>query len=281
MKIEESSAKTQARIDSLEQVVIGINKYPLDEKEDIPVLSVNNDEVRNAQIKRLRELKEERNESDVKASLEALTHCAESSEGNLLALAIEAARKGATVGEISYALEKVYGRHQAQIRAISGVYKKSFGDEKIMSDLQNKIEAFEKNAGRRPRILLAKMGQDGHDRGQKVIATAYADIGFDVDIGPLFQTPEESAKQAVENDVHVIGVSSLAAGHLTLVPKLKAALKEYGREDIMIVVGGVIPPDDYQKLLDMGVSQVFGPGTVIHIAADQMLDELNLSLGFK
>ena len=274
MRIEESSAKTQARIDSKNQTVIGVNKYLLNEKEDIPVLSVNNEQVRKSQIERLNDLRANRNQTKVDQCLDALTHAAQSGEGNLLALAIQAAEAHATVGEMSYALEKVFGRHQADIKAISGVYHKTFGDNEIMEALQKKLKQFEMDTGRRPRILLAKMGQDGHDRGQKVIATAFADIGFDVDIGPLFQTPEESAKQAVENDVHIIGVSSLAAGHLTLVPKLKKALAKFNREDILIVVGGVIPPDDYEVLMSMGVADVFGPGTVIHEAAEKLIDKL-------
>ena len=279
MRIEEASARTQARIDSVEQVVIGVNKYVLTEKEDIPVLSVDNEEVRKAQLIRLEELKNSRDQEAVNIALEKLTQAAKDGKENLLALAIEAARVKATVGEMSMALEEVFGRHQADIKAISGVYKQSLGDHENMSELAKLIGDFEVNEGRRPRILLAKMGQDGHDRGQKVIATAFADIGFDVDIGPLFQTPEESAKQAVENDVHIIGVSSLAAGHLTLVPKLKEALKKYKREDILIVVGGVIPPDDYQKLTDMGVAAVFGPGTVIHEAAKDLINKLSDTLG--
>lgn len=274
MRIEESSAKTQARIDSLQQKVIGVNKYILSEQEDIPVLSVDNQQVREAQIKRLQELKSERDQIKVNHSLDNLTTIAKDKTGNLLAAAIEAAEAGATVGEISFALEKIFGRHQADIKTISGVYKKTFGDDELMHKIQSKIEEFENKVGRRPRILLAKMGQDGHDRGQKIVATAFADLGFDVDIGPLFQTPQESAKQAVENDVHIIGVSSLAAGHLTLVPKLKEALKKYNREDILIVVGGVIPPDDYEKLLAMGVADVFGPGTVIPDAAQKLIDKL-------
>lgn len=281
MRIEESSAKTQARIDSLEQTVIGVNKYKLLTPEDIPVLSVDNDEVRSAQLRRLKILKEERNDSKVLDALACLTECAKTREGNLLDLAVKAARLRATVGEISSALEIVYGRHQAEIKAISGVYKKSFGDKPVMKELTNLITKFSQDEGRRPRILLAKMGQDGHDRGQKVIATAFADIGFDVDIGPLFQTPDESAKQAVENDVHIIGVSSLAAGHLTLVPKLQEALKKYNREDILIVVGGVIPPADFKTLYDMGVSGIFGPGTVIHEAAKDLLEKLKIKLGHK
>lgn len=274
MRIEEASAKTQARIDSLNQVVVGVNKYIPKEKEDIPVLSVDNSSVRKAQIERLKQLKADRDDQEVKAKLEALTIAAESGSGNLLALSIEAMRAKATVGEVSDALEKSYGRHQADIKAISGIYKNIIGDTDFMKEMNTEIQNFENEMGRRPRIMLAKMGQDGHDRGQKVIATAFADIGFDVDIGPLFQTPEEAAKQAVENDVHIIGVSSLAAGHLTLVPKLQAELKKYKREDILIVVGGVIPPDDYEKLYAMGVQAVFGPGTVIHEAAQELIQKL-------
>ncbi len=281
MRIEEASAKTQARIDSLKQTVVGVNKYQSETEEEIPVLSVDNSKVREAQIARLKQLRMDRDQATVEHTLNALTEAAKNGQGNLLDLAIKAAEAKATVGEISDALEKVFGRHQAQIKAISGVYKSTFGDSKEMQALNQSIAIFEKGEGRRPRIMLAKMGQDGHDRGQKVIATAFADIGFDVDIGPLFQTPEEVAKQAVENDVHIIGVSSLAAGHLTLVPKLQSALKKYNREDILIVVGGVIPPDDYQKLYDMGVKGVFGPGTVIHEAAKKLVDELNTNLNYK
>ena len=281
MRIEEASAKTQARIDSLRQSVVGVNRYRSDHEEDIPVLSVDNTQVRIAQIARLNKLKADRNDKDVQLALTALTTAAKTEVGNLLELAVKAAELKATVGEISLALEKVYGRHEAQIKAISGVYKNSFGDSKVMQDLTQKIKKFEENEGRRPRIMLAKMGQDGHDRGQKVIATAFADIGFDVDIGPLFQTPEEAAKQAVENDVHIIGVSSLAAGHLTLVPKLQEVLKKYDREDMLIVVGGVIPPADYQKLYDMGVHSVFGPGTIIHEAANDLILKLNKKFGYE
>lgn len=281
MRIEEASAKTQARIDSLKQSVIGVNKYKPFKKDDIPVLSVDNSVVRAAQIERLKQLKSDRNDSEVKASLEALTEAAKSNSGNLLHLAINAARAKATVGEISDALEEVYGRHEAEIKAISGVYKNTFGDSKEMEELEKRMKLFETNEGRRPRIMLAKMGQDGHDRGQKVIATAFADLGFDVDIGPLFQTPEEAAKQAVENDVHIIGVSSLAAGHLTLVPKLQEVLKKYNREDMLIVVGGVIPPDDYEKLYDMGVHGVFGPGTIIHEAALDLINKLNKKYSYQ
>lgn len=278
MRIEEAAAKTQARIDSGKQILVGINKYKYDGEEDIPVLKVDNSQVRASQIERIAKLRRERDERALAKALSDLTEAAQTGEGNLLDLCIKAARAKATVGEMSDALERVYGRHQAEIKAISNVYKQSFGDYPGMKNLEEQMNKFEDNFGRRPRILLAKMGQDGHDRGQKVIATAFADLGFDVDIGPLFQTPEESAKQAVENDVHVIGVSSLAAGHLTLVPKLQAELKKHKREDILIVVGGVIPPQDYQTLLDMGVAAVFGPGTVIPDAATELIAKLNKEL---
>jgi methylmalonyl-CoA mutase len=275
MRIEEAAAKTQARIDSKKQIIIGLNKDVPDFEEDIPVLKVDNTKVRIAQLKRLKDLKDERDEDKTKKSLTALEEAARNGEGNLLDLAVKAARLSATVGEISTALENVYGRHTATIKSIKGVYMNTLGEEndgvKILTGL---IEEFEKKEGRRPRILIAKMGQDGHDRGQKVVATAYADLGFDVDIGPLFQTPEETAKQAVENDVHFIAASSLAAGHLTLVPALKKALKALNREDIAIVVGGVIPPDDYQTLFDMGVMSVFGPGTVISESAIELLKKV-------
>lgn len=280
LRIEEAAAKTQARIDAGRQAVIGVNKYrPTDEKP-IDVLKVDNSSVRTQQLDKLARLKAERDPEAVEAALNALTEGAKGN-GNLLALAINAARAKATVGEISMALEKVFGRHRAEIRSISGVYKREVG---TMSDavkrVQAMVEAFEENDGRRPRLLVAKMGQDGHDRGQKVIASAFADLGFDVDIGPLFATPEEAARQAVENDVHIVGVSSLAAGHLTLVPALKAALAQEGRPDIMIVVGGVIPPQDFQALYDAGASAIFPPGTVIAEAAENLLNELNGKLGY-
>ncbi len=258
LRIEEAAAKTQARIDSGAQTVVGVNKYKPDFEEPIEVLKVDNAQVRAMQIEKLQRLKAERNEAETQAALAALTACAASGEGNLLDLSVKAARAKATVGEISLAMEQVFGRHKAEIRSISGVYKREAG---AMSDkvgkVQKLVEAFEENDGRRPRILVAKMGQDGHDRGQKVIASAFADLGFDVDIGPLFATPEEAARQAVENDVHVVGVSSLAAGHLTLVPALKAALAAEGREDIMIVVGGVVPPQDYDALYASGATAIF------------------------
>jgi methylmalonyl-CoA mutase len=281
MRIEECAARTQARIDSGQQLLIGINKYKLAEESDLAVLKVDNNAVREAQIARLKQLRNNRNEADTRAALEALTKAAAGEiETNLLELAIDAARKRASVGEISYALEKVWGRHVAQIRSIQGVYKSTVGEQADdIVEVQKLADAFEKNEGRRPRILVAKMGQDGHDRGAKVIATAFADLGFDV--GPLFQTPEETARQAVENDVHIVGASSLAAGHLTLVPALKAELAKLGREDIVIVVGGVIPPQDYEQLYKDGASAVFGPGTVISTAAKELLGELNRRLGYE
>jgi methylmalonyl-CoA mutase len=275
LRIEEAAARTQARIDSGRQAVIGVNKYRLDENEDIDVLKIDNAEVRAAQIAKLEQLRSERNSDAVEDALGRLTQSAESGEGNLLALAIDAAREKATVGEISDALEKVYGRHVATIRTIEGVYRSEVGaDAESITAVRDKVDAFASAHGRRPRILIAKMGQDGHDRGQKVIATAFADLGFDVDIGPLFQTPGEVARQAVEADVHVVGASSLAAGHLTLVPELRDELEKLGRADIKITVGGVIPPDDVPTLLEMGAIAVYPPGTVIADAALELLDHL-------
>ena len=277
LRIEEAAARTQARIDSGQQAVIGVNQYRLapDEEDDIEVLKIENAEVRAAQLAKLDQLRSERDQADVDAALHALTNAADRGEGNLLALAIDAARAKATVGEISDALEKVYGRHVATIRTIEGVYRAEVGAEAdSVVAVRAKVDEFAAANGRRPRILIAKMGQDGHDRGQKVIATAFADLGFDVDIGPLFQTPEEVARQAVEADVHVVGASSLAAGHLTLVPALRDALAELGRPDIKITVGGVIPPDDVPELLDMGAVAVYPPGTVIPDAALELLDLL-------
>ena len=277
LRIEEAAARTQARIDSGQQAVIGVNQYRLapDEEDDIEVLKIENAEVRVAQLAKLDQLRAERDQADVDAALHALTNAADRGEGNLLALAIDAARAKATVGEISDALENVYGRHVATIRTIEGVYRAEVGAEAdSVVAVRAKVDEFAAANGRRPRILIAKMGQDGHDRGQKVIATAFADLGFDVDIGPLFQTPEEVARQAVEADVHVVGASSLAAGHLTLVPALRDALAALGRPDIKITVGGVIPPDDVPKLLDMGAVAVYPPGTVIPDAALELLDLL-------
>ncbi len=278
LRIEEAAARTQARIDSGRQTVVGVNKYKLTEKEDIDVLKVDNSAVRAAQIAKLTKLKAERDPKAVSAALDALTEAAKTGTGNLLALAVDAGRAKATVGEITDALEKVYGRHVAEIRSISGVYRKEVGAKNVDKVLKM-VEAFAEKEGRRPRILIAKMGQDGHDRGQKVIASAFADLGFDVDIGPLFQTPAEAAKQAVENDVHIIGASSLAAGHLTLVPALKTELKKMGREDIMVVVGGVIPPQDFDALYKAGAAAIFPPGTVIGDAAVGLLEKLNAALG--
>ncbi|MDH3624622.1 MAG: methylmalonyl-CoA mutase [Myxococcales bacterium] len=280
LRIEEAAARTQARIDSGQQTIVGVNKYRLDQEDPIEVLKVDNTAVREAQIKRLDELRRERDGEVLRTKLEALTKSAETGDGNLLELAIDAARHRATVGEISDALEKTYGRYQATIRSIEGVYRSEAGkDAESVNRVRSRSDAFLEKHGRRPRILVAKMGQDGHDRGQKVIATAFADLGFDVDIGPLFQTPEESAKQAIENDVHIVGASSLAAGHLTLVPKLKEALRDLGRDDILVVVGGVIPPEDYDALRDAGAVAIFGPGTVIADAAIELLDTLDAQLG--
>jgi methylmalonyl-CoA mutase len=282
MRIEEAAARTQGRIDSGVQPIVGVNLYKR-EKDDTPnILQVENSQVREAQIKRLQKLKSERNQKVVDEKLAALTDACKNGSGNLLALAVEAARAHATVGEMSFAMEKVFGRHQAEIRTIQGVYIKEVQQGKVdVSELKNLMEKFQQNEGRRPRVLIAKMGQDGHDRGQKVISTAFADLGFDVDVGPLFQTPEETARQAAENDVHIIGVSSLAAGHLTLVPELKAELKKLNREDILVTIGGVIPPQDYDKLYKMGVAGIFGPGTVIADAALDLIKKLNSTLGYK
>ena len=282
MRIEEAAARTQGRIDSGVQPIIGVNIFKR-QKDDVPkILQVENSEVREKQIQRLKKLKSERDEGLVQKKLEAMTEAAQSGQGNLLELAVEAARAYATVGEMSYAMEKVFGRHKAEIRTIQGVYLKEVEQGKVdVTELKALIEKFQMKEGRRPRILIAKMGQDGHDRGQKVISTAFADLGFDVDVGPLFQTPEETAKQAAENDVHVIGVSSLAAGHLTLVPELKAELRKLNREDILVTIGGVIPPQDYEKLYNMGVAGIFGPGTVISDAAKDLMKRLNENLGHK
>mgnify|MGYP003630587251 FL=1 len=280
MRIEEAAARTQARIDSGRQTLVGVNKYRVTDDRPVDVLQVDNAEVRRQQIAKLERLRAERDNAAVESTLTALTQAAGSGDGNLLDLAVQAARAKCTVGEISDALEKVYGRHQAVIRSIAGVYKTEVGaDNEALAKVDRLIKTFEENEGRRPRILIAKMGQDGHDRGQKVIATAFADLGFDVDIGPLFQTPEEAAKQAVENDVHIVGASSLAAGHLTLVPQLRAELDKLGREDIMIVAGGVIPPQDFDKLFEAGAEAIFPPGTVIAEAASDLLEKLNQAGG--
>ena len=280
LRIEEAAAKAQARIDSGRQAVIGVNKFKPQGEKPIDVLKVDNSAVRAQQIEKLKRLRAERDEAAVQAALKALSAGARG-EGNLLALSIEAARAKATVGEISLALEKVFNRHVASIRSIRGVYRKEAGTESVIIDRVSEMtRAFEENEGRKPRILVAKVGQDGHDRGQKVISSAFSDLGFEVDIGPLFATPEEAVKQAVDNNVHVIGVSSLAAGHLTLVPQVKAALEAAGRGDIMIVVGGVIPPQDMDELRENGAAAIFPPGTVIAEAAVQILEELNDRLGY-
>ncbi|HEX5509355.1 MAG TPA: methylmalonyl-CoA mutase [Pseudolabrys sp.] len=283
LRIEEAAAKTQARIDAGTQVIIGVNKYQPEDEAPIDVLKVDNSAVRRHQIEKLKRLKAERDPVALKDALDTLTRAADRGNGNLLALSIDAARAKATVGEISMALEKVFGRHTAEIKAITGVYKREVGKGGHMTGAVDKVreqvEAFEAAEGRRPRLLVAKIGQDGHDRGQKVIASAFADLGFDVDIGPLFATPAEAARQAVENDVHILGVSSLAAAHLTLVPELKAELARQGCDDIMIVVGGVVPPQDYETLMKAGAEAIFPPGTVIAEAAAKLLKELNKRLG--
>ncbi len=275
LRIEEAAARTQARIDSGRQAIIGINRFKPRTVETVPVLKVDNAAVRRTQIERLAQLRRERDGAACQRSLDALTACARGEGGNLLERAVDAARARATVGEISSALETVWGRHQAEIRSVAGVYAGEVGEQSAMvTRMRERTRGFLEREGRRPRLLVAKMGQDGHDRGQKVIASAFADLGFDVDIGPLFQTPEETAQAAVENDVHVVGASSLAAGHLTLVPALRAALAALGRPDILVVVGGVIPPDDYAALRAAGAAEIFGPGTVIAEAAGSLLDRL-------
>ena len=274
MRIEECAARAQARIDSGQRVIVGVNKYRPSREEPLPVLKVDNAEVRRAQLARLEELKKGRDEAKTRAALDALEASARSGEGNLMALAVDAARARATVGEMSLALEKAFGRYEAVTRAVRGVYGSEVQDDPEVRAVRGRVEAFAKAEGRRPRLYVAKMGQDGHDRGQKVIATAFSDLGFDVDIGPLFQTPDEAARAAVDADVHVVGVSSLAAGHLTLVPALKDALRALGRPDILVVVGGVVPPGDVAPLHEMGAALVFGPGTVIARAAGELLDAL-------
>ena len=282
MRIEEAAARTQARIDSGRQVIVGINRYQAQNEAKIDVLKVDNALVRNKQLEKLSRNRADRNEITVTEKLKSLTAAAENNEGNLLELAVDAARAKATVGEITSALEEIYGRHVANVKTVSGIYTSEVGaDNEMTNTVSQLVENFQESEGRRPRILIAKMGQDGHDRGQKVIASAFADLGFDVDIGPLFQTPEEVAKQAVENDVHIIGASSLAAGHLTLVPGLKQSLINLGREDIMIVVGGVIPEQDFAELYDAGATAIFPPGTVIAEAASDLLRKLATSLGHK
>ena len=278
MRIEEAAARRQARIDSGQETIVGVNKYRLDHEDPIDILEVDNTAVREQQIARLAQVRAERDATAVTHALDALTQAAATGEGNLLELAVDAARARATLGEISGALESVWGRHKAVIRSIAGVYRAEFGEQDDISRVRRMADEFEAVEGRRPRILVAKMGQDGHDRGAKVIATAFADLGFDVDIGPLFQTPDEVARQAMENDVHVVGVSSLAAGHKTLLPQLAAELAALGRDDIMIIVGGVIPAQDYDYLYAHGATAIFGPGTVVPVAAEKILAELNKRL---
>jgi methylmalonyl-CoA mutase len=275
LRIEQAAALRQARIDRGEEVIVGVNKYQLDEEPEVEILDIDNTAVRESQVAQLKKIRSERDTNACQQALDALTDAAKTGEGNLLELAVNAARARATVGEISDALEKDWGRHQAETRTISGVYGSAYEGDQDFADIQKNVEAFAVEAGRRPRMLVAKMGQDGHDRGAKVIATAFADIGFDVDISPMFQTPEEAARMAVENDVHVVGVSSQAAGHKTLVPQLIEALQKQGANDIKVVCGGVIPPQDYQALYDAGVAAVYGPGTNIPAAAAEVLQLLN------
>lgn len=274
LRIEEAAARKQARIDSSQDIIVGVNKYRLEKEDPLHILDVDNQMVRRQQLEQLERIKASRNTEKVKETLHKLTEAARSGKGNLLELAVDAARNRATLGEISDALETVFGRYKAQIKSFSGVYSKEIKNDESFEKAKQKADEFAKSEGRRPRIMIAKMGQDGHDRGAKVVATGYADVGFDVDIGPLFQTPAEAAKQAVENDVHILGVSSLAAGHKTLVPQVIEELKKYGREDIMVIVGGVIPAQDYQYLFDSGAVAVFGPGTKISEAAITILDIL-------
>ncbi|MCH4886554.1 methylmalonyl-CoA mutase [Acidaminobacter sp. JC074] len=280
MRIEEGAARRQARIDSANEAIIGVNKYRLEHEDPIEILEIDNSAVRVAQIKRLEKLKAERDNDKVKKALEELTEATRTGQGNLLELAVAAARVRATLGEISYAVEKVKGRHKAVIRSISGVYSSEYAKKDDIKEIKELTDEFEENDGRRPRIYIAKMGQDGHDRGAKVVATGYADLGFDVDVGPLFQTPEEVAKDAVENDVHAVGMSSLAAGHKTLLPQLVKALEDLGRDDIMVFAGGVIPAQDYDFLYEHGASLIFGPGSIITDCARKIIYVLNENLGY-
>jgi methylmalonyl-CoA mutase len=275
LRIEEAAARKQARIDAGKEVIVGVNKYRVDEKTDIEILDIDNAAVRESQIARLNKLRAERDTPAVQQALAALTEAARSGNANLLDLAVNAARLRATLGEISDALEAVYGRHQATIRTVSGVYSAEMDYDQEFSKARQLADEFSQKEGRRPRLMVAKMGQDGHDRGAKVIATSFADVGFDVDIAPLFQTPEEVARQAAENDVHVVGVSSLAAGHKTLIPQLIGELAKLGREDILVIAGGVIPSQDYQFLYDAGVTGIYGPGTIIAVAAQEILGKLS------
>jgi len=280
MRIEEAAARRQARIDSGQETIVGVNRFrPLTE-EPIEILEVDNTVVRRQQLERLAELRRTRDAAAVERALAAITRGARDGDGNLLELAVEAAKVRATLGEISMAIEQVWGRHKAEVRTISGVYSAEFGEADEVGEVRRLVAAFEQHEGRRPRLLVAKMGQDGHDRGAKVVATAFADLGFDVDVGPLFQTPEETARMAVENDVHIVGMSSLAAGHKTLLPQLVAELAALGREDIMVICGGVIPAQDYEYLRSHGAAAIFGPGTVIPHAAKLLLGELARRLHF-
>lgn len=271
MRIEEAAARHQARIDRGEDIVVGVNRYQQAEETPVDILDIDNTAVREAQIKRLTNVRASRDEAACKQALAALTDAAHDENGNLLALAVDAARARATVGEVSDALEKIYGRHRAVTHSISGVFGSAYQGDGDFESIQNEVEAFARIEGRRPRMLVCKLGQDGHDRGAKVIATAFADIGFDVDIGPLFQTPDEAVREAIENDVHIIGISSQAAGHRTLVPQVIEGLKREGAEDIIVICGGVIPPQDFDELLGVGVSAIFGPGTNILLAAHEVL----------
>ena len=275
LRIEEAAAKKQARIDRGEDVIVGVNKFQIDEQDAVDILEIDNEQVRESQLARLASIRASRDEASVTASLSALTAAAESGEGNLLSLAIEATRARATVGEISDALEKVYGRFVANAQTVSGVYGAAYAEDENWEGISMDIDAFVERHGRRPRMLVAKMGQDGHDRGAKVVATAFADVGFDVDLSPMFSTPEEVARQAIENYVHVVGASSLAAGHKTLVPELIHALREQGAEDVIVIAGGVIPQQDYAFLEARGVALIFGPGTPIPDAARKVLDAIN------
>jgi methylmalonyl-CoA mutase len=271
MRIEEAAALRQARIDRGEEIIVGVNKYQLAEEPPVDILNIDNTAVREAQVRRIREVRDNRDETTCSKALVALTRAAEDETGNLLALAIDAARARATVGEISDALEKVYSRHRAVTHSIAGVYGSVYEGDGAYASIQQEVKKFAGSEGRRPRMLVCKLGQDGHDRGARVIATAFADIGFDVDIGPLFQTPEEAVREAIENDVHVIGISSQAAGHKTLVPQVIEGLKQEGAENIIVICGGVIPPQDYAEMLGFGVSAVYGPGTNILLAAHEVL----------
>ena len=281
MKIEEAAAKRQAKIDSKSETIVGVNKYRLAQEEPIDILDIDNTMVRQKQIERIHRMKAERDDAVVEKTLSAITQAAKAGTGNLVTLAVDAARARATIGEISDAIESVSGRHKAVIRSVSGVYSQNFSNTEEIDEVKAMTDEFLENEGRRPRILVAKMGQDGHDRGAKVIASSFADLGFDVDIGPLFQTPEETALQAAENDVHVVGVSSLAAGHKTLVPTLRAELAKIGRPDILVIVGGVIPAQDYQFLRENGAAAIFGPGTVIPVAAQKVIEEIYRQLGYE